>query len=593
MEIINQEHDILKWPIDKLLNKIETIKSTIKKKLDVFTIQIVENIIKSLKELQGIQKYKDDRRIFLKVYRRYKDLYEFFLTDSSNLMTQFYRILCFMHIMVDLTETIDSDRVFACERAMSKSCYYPSDEKELLSFYEEEEDRIISSINIKIIDDRIRVSSGHYEKRTKVPLKLDEKLPWSLKNKYFLSPDNYLYRKREKIKKLPEFFAKIFLEDENRVKYEDFLKLDVIHSLDLSSLKLSFIPKEIRLISSLRELNLRFNRLKTLPESLRELKSLERLDLRNNPLESYPESIHILLARGVRVEFPKGAQLEELEEERLIELAKKINEEKLSPEYFVICNGVICFTKNKKTLDLYDKGITNITSIYGLNKIDGLTELDLSKNKIKRIKGLEKHKTLKRLYLSRNEIEQITELDRLVNLEYLNLSRNRITKIEGLDSLILLKSLYLGDNLISNMEGLNGLKNLNFLDLKNNREIKDLRGLEDLVNLESLVLDNNRITELKGLDTLVNLKRLSLRKSSSGFSIIEVKGLEHLIKLKKFDNSFYSNIGRVRRSKFGRLRKEFGTDGRLWVNYCREMVGLEKLKVKTKRVRRRDYFHPF
>ncbi len=258
LETVKLEYHVINWSVKKLLSKITSLKN---KTLDIDKIQILEKIIKSLNKLQGIQKYKNYRLIFNKVFQEYKDFYDFILRDSSNVVIQFYRMVSFLEIIVDLIEEIDSAREHSCERAMSKSSYYPADKEELHNFYEETENMIISEISFRIIDDQIHVNSGYYEKRTRFPLMFDISMPSYLKDKYYLSPDHVFLRKREKIKKLPEFFAKILLEDEDRIKYKNFLELDTIKTLDLSDLKLDTLPKEIGLFKSLEELDLRINRL--------------------------------------------------------------------------------------------------------------------------------------------------------------------------------------------------------------------------------------------------------------------------------------------------------------------------------------------
>lgn len=312
---------------------------------------------------------------------------------------------------------------------------------------------------------------------------------------------------------------------------------------------------------------------------------MKRLRLGRNPLKSFPEALHILLAREVHVEMPKDFHFKKLEIKRLISLANKINEEKISPEFFVICNGIICFTINKVSLDLSNKGITSIKSIYGLSKLEGLTDLNLSVNKINRIEGLEKHTSLKKLNLYQNEIEKISGLEMLSNLEELRLNNNRINKIEGLESLIHLKKLFLDNNRISIIEGLNTLKNLRMLYLKDNHDIDEIQGFGNLTNLRFLNLDYNRIKEIKGLGTLVNLRSLSLLKKVPKFRLLEIKGLENLVILKKFDTTFFPIYDKQHRSEFGKLWDGFRTDGRKWVNYCREKKNLEKLPPrKVKRI---------
>jgi len=112
LKIITQERDISKWPVKRLLSKIMAF---FEGKDDAIKPEIVESVLESLNKLQKIQKDEISIRTFLKIYRERKDLFEFFLQDSSNLLTQFYRIFSFLHFYVILMEKIDTDREKAME----------------------------------------------------------------------------------------------------------------------------------------------------------------------------------------------------------------------------------------------------------------------------------------------------------------------------------------------------------------------------------------------------------------------------------------------------------------------------------------------
>ncbi|CAF1209394.1 unnamed protein product, partial [Didymodactylos carnosus] len=66
---------------------------------------------------------------------------------------------------------------------------------------------------------------------------------------------------------------------------DDFVKLENIHTLDLSKNKLTSLPDNFGLMKSLKQLDLFDNRIRTLPISFCELTNLEYLDLKNNALE--------------------------------------------------------------------------------------------------------------------------------------------------------------------------------------------------------------------------------------------------------------------------------------------------------------------
>ncbi len=99
-------------------------------------------------------------------------------------------------------------------------------------------------------------------------------------------------------------------------------------------------------------------------------------------------------------------------------------------------------------LNLYNRGISDISEIEGLDKLTNLQALWLSENQIKEIKGLNKLKSLQALWLSGNQIKEITGLNKLKNLQLLYLGGNQITEIKGLNKLSSLQELELGGNRI-------------------------------------------------------------------------------------------------------------------------------------------------
>lgn len=96
------------------------------------------------------------------------------------------------------------------------------------------------------------------------------------------------------------------------------------------------------------------------------------------------------------------------------------------------------------TLDLSQKGITDITDIKGLETLTELQVLNLSKNQISVIKGLETLKDLVDLDLSSNKIADIEGLTNMTNLRKLNLKKNRFINIEGFENLINLNKIIFG-----------------------------------------------------------------------------------------------------------------------------------------------------
>ncbi|CAF1486582.1 unnamed protein product [Rotaria sp. Silwood1] len=66
---------------------------------------------------------------------------------------------------------------------------------------------------------------------------------------------------------------------------DDFIKLEGIHTLDLSKNRLTKLPENFGQLKSLKQLDLFDNHITNLPLSFCELTKLEYLDLKNNPLD--------------------------------------------------------------------------------------------------------------------------------------------------------------------------------------------------------------------------------------------------------------------------------------------------------------------
>ena len=90
---------------------------------------------------------------------------------------------------------------------------------------------------------------------------------------------------------------------------------------------------------------------------------------------------------------------------------------------------VLRFKDGRSSLELVQRGIQDITEVIGLNQLQDLEELNLSKNKISEITDLENLKNLKKLDLSENQIINIKGLENLTNLIQLDLSKNQLKNI--------------------------------------------------------------------------------------------------------------------------------------------------------------------
>ena len=122
----------------------------------------------------------------------------------------------------------------------------------------------------------------------------------------------------------------------------------------------------------------------------------------------------------------------------------------------------------KLVLNLFNKGITNINEIIGLENIKDLQVLKLNGNQITEIRNLDPLKNLEELYLNRNQISHIEGIENLQNLRILDLSKNKIKKAINLNNHPKLQIVDLNDNEISELEILKGLPELESLKMHGN-----------------------------------------------------------------------------------------------------------------------------
>ncbi len=270
-----------------------------------------------------------------------------------------------------------------------------------------------------------------------------------------------------------------------------------IYDLDLSSLLLKEIPKEVNDLTILKSLNCAWNSI-TIIENLDNLLKLNSLDLQNNRITQI-----------LNLEMLTQLNLLNLKNNKIVRIE---NLDKLN-------NLVEIFLDHNQ-----------IERIENLTKHSNLRYLSLSYNFINKIENLEFLPNLNFLNLSINQISVIENLDELKYLDHINLSGNQISKIENLDSLNVLTIIFLNNNRIFKIEGLNGQYNLQFLNLESN-QISRIENLKTLSNLKVIDLSNNQISKIVNLDSLINLTSLYLGNN-------RIKIIENLDKLISLENLY-------------------------------------------------------
>ena len=140
------------------------------------------------------------------------------------------------------------------------------------------------------------------------------------------------------------------------------------------------------------------------------------------------------------------------------------------------CQVVFSVLYNKKKIDLSSENLSDISILFGLDKLE-------------------------ELILFRNEISDISTLSYLKNLKFLDLGNNNITDVSSLKSLKNLEQLYLQENSIIDPSPLSSMTSLQILNLEKN-QITNFSSLEVLNLGNKLYTSGNNIISQEEIDNL-------------------------------------------------------------------------------------------
>lgn len=178
-------------------------------------------------------------------------------------------------------------------------------------------------------------------------------------------------------------------------------------------------------------------------------------------------------------------------------------------------------------LNLSNKGIKNLTTVKGLNRLTHLKTLDLRNNQLTQIIGIGNLVNLKKLRIRGNSlqtqlIDHLGGVDRYGTaqdpqkfVEYSRrLEAGEVTtlevngsKIEVYSDELTIKQKGITD--INDIKGLSKIKRLKKLDLSHN-QLKSIAGIERFTTLKVLNLSHNNLKNTTGIEKLVNLEELRL-----------------------------------------------------------------------------------
>ena len=371
----------------------------------------------------------------------------------------------------------------------------------------------------------------------------------SIDNKTTLDFDNI--QTEELKKQIIKKYYYALIEKDNK-KYVSKLLLSNIYNLDITNDKFDF--NELKLLSNLTSLsitNANINSIEEIPK--KNIENLYYLNLSNNnikdatPLEDTNISTIILsgneniknygkIKNVIDLEIANSNlnELEQIESNKIsvlnisgnnitdingIEKKYTLNNLNISGNKILDYSPINKLKQNKLsnadeynqqiTLNLSNTGITDLTSINGIE----VDSLDLSKNSISNLQNFQISDYTKNINLSENNIESLDGFIIPEGLIYLNVSKNKLKDISNFDS-----------------------KNINSIDLSNNKEIKgfgslkvqelmvndcnisDLQELSKLSNVKYLAINNNSLEDISDLSNIKSLESININNNSKPLS---------------------------------------------------------------------------
>ncbi|SFN12488.1 Leucine Rich repeat-containing protein [Paenimyroides ummariense] len=173
----------------------------------------------------------------------------------------------------------------------------------------------------------------------------------------------------------------------------------------------------------------------------------------------------------------------------------------------------ISILENHLNLNHLDLSANKIEDISALKHLNNLTNIGLSHNKIKEVSALKGKENLNYLNIQNNQINNIFFLNDCIKLNWLIISDNPIQKIKPVTELTELRTLQ-ADNMKADDLGKDKFKSdLHWLSLSN-CAIENIQFLESLKNLQVLNLNDNRISDVSVLSNFPQLRNVLLKNNN-------------------------------------------------------------------------------
>lgn len=180
-----------------------------------------------------------------------------------------------------------------------------------------------------------------------------------------------------------------------------------------------------------------------------------------------------------------------------------------------------------------------VATDYYLERISGISSLDLTKSEITNFEPLQKFNGLKTLNLSGRPLDTLHYIQNCVKLKDLNISNCSLTSLHGLENMTLLESLKAANNEIEDLTPIKNCSQIIVLNLNENK-IKDLSPLSSMRTMQRLYLDLNLIEDLAPLKNMIILSELYIKKNRDIKSLEPIASHRTLVKLDCYNTKIES-----------------------------------------------------
>ncbi|HFU7055185.1 TPA: NEAT domain-containing leucine-rich repeat protein [Bacillus cereus] len=271
----------------------------------------------------------------------------------------------------------------------------------------------------------------------------------------------------------------LFLNTNEILDYSALKYMPNLKSLTVANAKI----KDPSFFTNLKQLNhlaLRGNEFSDVTPLVK-MDNLESLDLSNNKITNVAPLVEM---KNVKSLYLSGNQIEDV-----TALAKMEQLDYLNLANNKIMNvAPLSALKNVTYLTLAGNQIEDIKPLYSLP----LTDLVLTRNKVKDLSGIDQMNQLSKLFIGKNQIEDVTPLAKMTQLTELDLPHNELKDITPLSNLVNLQKLDLEANYISDLTPVSNLKKLVFLSFVAN-EIRDVRPVIELSKTAYINVQNQKV----------------------------------------------------------------------------------------------------